>query len=177
MAEHPVTGFDLDTVDKLLTTTRAVRKRLDLSRAVEPEVIEECLDLAVQAPVGGFIPRCHFIVVADPAKKALIATFYKEMHYCTYREMHKQRPKAFPERDARFVESADYLADHFQEVPVLVIPCAEMRSSDPSTFMQASLYAQVLQAAWSFMLALRARGLGSCWTTWRVQPVVATRSV
>jgi nitroreductase len=157
--------MDLSTVDELLTTTRAVRKRLDLTRPVEPEVIEECLDLAIQAPVGGFIPRYHFMVVTDPNKKARIAELYKATYYGPYLSRREKTTKAFPDREERFIEVAGHLADHLHEVPVHVIPCVEGRSSDPSAFAQASLYGQVLQAAWSFMLALRSRGLGTCWTT------------
>jgi nitroreductase len=157
--------MDISTVDKLLTTTRAVRKRLDLTRPVEPEVIEECLNLAIQAPVGGFIPRYHFMVVTDPNKKARIAEFYKATYYGSYLSRREKTAKAFPDREERFLEVAGHLADHLHEVPVHVIPCVEGRPSDPSTFVQASLYAQVLQSAWSFMLALRSRRLGTCWTT------------
>jgi nitroreductase len=160
-----VLEMDIGTVDKLLTTTRAVRKRLDLNRPVEPEVIEKCLELAVQAPVGGFIPRYHFMIVTDPDKKARIAELYKAVYYGPYLNRREQQVKAFPDREERFLEVAGHLAEHLHEVPVHVIPCVEGRSSDPSTFVQASLYAQVLQAAWSFMLALRSRGLGTCWTT------------
>jgi hypothetical protein len=45
--------MDRATVDHLLTTTRTVRRRLDLTKPVEPLVIQECLEIAIQAPNGG----------------------------------------------------------------------------------------------------------------------------
>ena len=162
--------MDLATVDKLLTTTRSVRKRLDLTRPVEPEVIEECLELAVQAPTGGNSQGWHFLVVTDAAKKAQIGELYKQSFYIYARAREEQvsrqeRGQAFKEQMGRVVKSAVYLANHMHEVPVMVIPCIENRVEEMGLMAQASLYGSILPAAWSFMLALRSRGLGTAWTT------------
>ena len=156
--------MDLATVDKLLTTTHSVRKRLDLTRAVEPAVIQRCIEIALHAPTGGNRQGWHFLVVTDAAKKTEIARLYGKAWYA----YNAQRQTAGGAKDAqteRVVDSAQYLADHMHEVPVLVIPCIEGRPERPDPAAQAGLYGSILPAAWSFMLALRARGLGSAWTT------------
>lgn len=150
--------MDLITVDHLLTTTRSVRKRLDLQRPVEIDVLQRCIDVALQAPNGGNLGRYHFMVVTDPAKRAALAELYRKA-YAQY---------LVPSREAygpRIFESANYLAEHLHEVPVHIIPCIEGRVEDGTPFRQATVYGSVLPAAWSLMLALRARGLGSSWTT------------
>lgn len=157
--------MDLATVDHLLTTTRSVKKRLDLSRPVERTVIEDCLEIATQAPVGGNIPTYHFMVVTEPEKKRKLADLYRKFYYEKYVPARETQEVPFPDRDAKFWEVTNCLAEHFHEVPVHVIPCVEGRFEDGPVFAQASRYGQILPAAWSFMLALRARGLGSCWTT------------
>ena len=154
--------MDLITVDHLLTTTRSVRKRLDLTRPVEPEIIQQCIDIALQAPVGGFgFSPYHFMVVTDPVKRASIAKLYNRViDDSNGRTRDTNNPL-----EARIFESVMYLADHLHEVPVFIIPCIEGRLENPSPFEQASKYGSILPAAWSLMLALRARGLGACWTT------------
>jgi nitroreductase len=150
--------MDLTTVDHLLTTTRSVRKRLDLGRPVEPEVIERCLELAIQAPSGSDRQGWHFVVITDPDLRFGIAELYRKS-YGRYRASGPSDPTS------RLQSSADYLAEHFHEVPVLVLFCYEGRVEQSSPATQAGLYGSILPAAWSFMLALRARGLGAAWTT------------
>jgi nitroreductase len=153
--------MDLTTVDHLLSTTRSVRKRLDLARPVEPEVIERCLELAIQAPTGSNRQSWHFVVITDPDLRMGIAELYRRS-YARYRGSAPPDPS---DPNARVVSSSDYLAAHFHEVPVLVLFCYEGRAEQPSPAVQAGLYGSILPAAWSFMLALRARGLGAAWTT------------
>ena len=147
--------MDLATIDKLLTTTRTVRKRLDLTRAVPRDVIEQCLEIAIQAPTGGNIPRYHFVVVTDAAKRAALATLYKRAYLEVYSP---QRQAEVRQSDPRLIESATYLAERLHDVPVLVIPCVE---SPAGQGMGPGVYASILPATWSLMLALRARGVGS----------------
>jgi nitroreductase len=163
-AGHP--QLDL-TLDELLTTTRAVRKRLDLSRPVERSVIEECLQIAQQAPSASNRQHWHFIVVTDPAKRKALADLYRKA-----RETGRtSRPAmSFPSQEREVVyqrvsSSAMYLEEHLHEVPVHVIPCIEGRIEQASISGQAALWGTILPAAWSFMLAARARGLGTVWTT------------
>jgi len=151
--------MDLATVDKLLTTTRTVRKRLDLSRPVEPEIIQACLEIAIQAPTGGNIPRYHFVVVTDAVKRAELGAIYKRSYLEVYSP---ERQEETRQTDPGLIDSANYLAAHMHEVPVLIIPCVEaplVQGTGPGA------YASILPAVWSLMLALRARGLGSAWTT------------
>ncbi len=161
--------MDLATVDHLLTTTHSVRKRLDLARPVEPEIIERCIEIALHAPTGGNRQGWHFVVVADAEKRAAIANFYKQSWYAyDVQRVSTARYAADDPRAAqlpRVRQSAQYLADHMHEVPALVIPCIEGRVENAGVAAQASLYGSILPAAWSLMLALRARGLGSAWTT------------
>jgi nitroreductase len=154
--------MDLTTINHLLTTTRSVRKRLDLIRPVEPEVIQQCLDLAIQAPIGGHLHRYHFVVVTDQDKRARLGDLYKKAYFELYMP---QRNAQNRQENARLLESATYLAEHLHAVPVHIIPCIESRVEDKGCFRQATIYGSILPATWSLMLALRAHGLGSAWTT------------
>ena len=157
--------------DELLSTTRAVRKRLDLTRPVEPELLRECFELAAQAPTGGNSQTWHFVVVTDEAKRRQLGEWYAEGFAMMYGDpdavvarMPTDDP-AYVETTKRVISSAQYLADHLGEVPVHVIPCIAGRTDDAPVAMQAGIWGSLLPAAWSFMLAARARGLGTCWTT------------
>lgn len=154
--------MDLPTIDHLLTTTRSVRKRLDLNRPVEPEVIERCLSIATQAPSGSDRQKWHFVVITEPELRWGLAELYRKSFaaYTNYRMTQSATPPTAAMRD-----SSSYLAEHFHEVPVLVLFCYEGRVEQANVDAQASLYGSILPAAWSFMLALRARGLGAAWTT------------
>lgn len=159
--------MDLNTVDHLLTTTRSVRKRLDFSRPVDLSVVERCLAIAMQAPTGGNQQGWHFVVVTDAAKRRALGDFYRQA-FEVYRAMERPPLAADDPRAAqlpRVVASADYLAQHLHEAPVHVIPCIEGRVEQLPVAAQAPTYGSILPAAWSFMLALRARGLGTAWTT------------
>jgi len=163
--------MDLEATDELLTQTRSVRKRLDLSLPVPRALIEECIEIALQAPTGSNAQGWHFVVVTDAAKRAEIARYYKETlaGYMKMQEAGGPRWTAPGDprkaQEARVRESALFLADHMHEVPVHVIPCVEGRVEKAGVMAQASIYGSILPAAWSFMLAARARGLGMAWTT------------
>jgi nitroreductase len=151
--------MDLVTVDRLLTTTRSVRRRLDLTRPVEPELIQRCLEIAIQAPCGSGVPKYHFVVVTDPIKRAGVAELYRAV-FTKYRQS-----RASQDADPAMVASATYLAEHLHEVPVHVIPCVAGRFETEGAAVQGSRYGDIVSATWSFMLALRARGVGAAWTT------------
>ena len=156
--------------DQLLSTTRSVRLRLDLTRPVARSLIEEYLDLAQQAPSGGNQQGWSFVVVTDPEKRRALGALYKQ-GWDAYLETISARlstdaPGSMPRRDVlRVYRSAQHLADHMGDVPVLVIPCIAGRTEDAGIEEQASQWGSILPAVWSFMLAARARGLGTCWTT------------
>lgn len=157
--------------DELLSTTRSVRKRLDLSRPVEPELVRECIEVATQAPTGGNIQGWHFVVVTDQAKRTQLAEWYAPAFAAMYGNADAALGN-LPQDDPDYVEttkkvigSAQYLADHLAEVPVHVIPCIEGRTDNLPVAWQAAIWGSLLPAVWSFMLAARARGLGTCWTT------------
>jgi nitroreductase len=156
--------------DELLSTTRSVRRRLDLTRPVDPTLIKQCLDLAQQAPSGGNQQGWSFVVVTDPHKRLALGALYKQGWDAYLQRISSQvtsdAPAPKPSRDIeRAYRSAQYLADHMGEAPVLVIPCIAGRMEGASTADQASQWGSILPAVWSFMLAARARGLGTCWTT------------
>lgn len=163
------TPENLEIIDHLLMTTRSVRKRLDLTRPVEPEVIERCLEIAGQAPTGSNRQGWSFLVVTDADKRAQIAEYYKQNWYASNRTRAQRQPSGPQAPSAaeveRLVSSAMYLADHFHEVPLFIIGCYQGRPNNPAPSAQAGLYGSILPAMWSLMLALRARGLGSAWTT------------
>jgi len=151
--------------DELLTTTRSVRKRLDLGRPVPLELVKECLEVALQAPTGSNTQGWHWIVVTDPELRAQIGEYYRRS-YNAYRNS-RDTGRGSAEKQAataRVVTSADWLADHMGEVPVLVIACIFASEELPAE-NQAGLWGSLLPAAWSYQLAARARGLGSAWTT------------
>ena len=160
--------MDFDTV---ATTTRAVRKRLDLDRPVEPEVINECLEIALQAPTGGNGQGWRWVVVTDPAKKKALADMYRQSWQVAYggaRENMQQAAQSpeQAEQQGRVYDSADFLANNLEKVPVFVIPCilGSLPEGTPA-WMAASFLGSIIPATWSFQLALRSRGLGSCYTT------------
>jgi nitroreductase len=147
--------------DELLSTTRAVRKRLDLDRPVPLEVVREALAVAMQAPSGSNSQRWHWIVLTDPDVKARVAEFYKRS-YLPYRQAKPELANAAQERLAA---SSDYLSEVMGQVPVLVIGAISLGASGLPEGNQAGVWGSLLPAAWSLALALRARGLGSAWTT------------
>lgn len=150
--------------DELLTTTRAVRRRLDLSRPVPLEIVREALEVGLQAPSGGNRQRWHWIVLTDPALKAQVAEYYRRS-YRAYREAGGAPANAAA---ARVATSSDHLAEVMAEVPVLVIGAIDTGGAElPAN--QAGLWGSLLPAAWNLALALRARGLGTAWTTLHLQ--------
>ncbi len=161
------------TPDELLSTTRSVRLRLDLTRAVSLALIEECLDLAQQAPSGGNQQGWSFVVVTDPEKRRALGALYKS-GWDTYLQAISERAadqaSAMAGREIlRVFRSAQYLADRMGEAPVHIIPCIAGRSDGATAAEQASKWGSILPAVWSFMLAARARSLGTCWTTLHLQ--------
>jgi nitroreductase len=152
-------GFDLATVDKLLTTTRAVRKRLDLSRPVELDVILECLRIAIQAPTGSNLQTWRWIVVTDPVVRAQLADLYRSAVAGATSARRPEPTAPVSAQRQRVLDSAGYLTEHIGEVPVFVVPCIE--DGGGAGGWAPSIY----PAVWSFMLALRSRGLGSVITT------------
>jgi nitroreductase len=157
--------IDVANADLLLSTTRSVRKRLDFDRPVEREVLLECLELAVQAPTASNRQTWRWIIVVDQDLKTKIADVYRE-------EGRGYLSGAVAEAEAngetarlRVHESALYLAENMERAPALVIPCIEEDLSKGGQKAALVAAGSIVQAAWSFQLALRARGLGSCWTT------------
>ena len=152
--------MDISVTDHLLSTTRSVRKRLDLDRPVERETILACLRLAVQAPTASNSQQWRWMVVTDAGLRAELARLYRESGEAYLRDAAQQ--DNFDAQTQRVIESALYLAEHLHRVPVQVIACQQGR---PEALHPASFYGSIMPAAWSFMLALRSRGLGTTWTT------------
>jgi len=155
--------FDLTQTDALLSTTRAVRKRLDFDRDVPNDVLLECLQLAVQAPTGSNRQGWRWMVVRDPDKKEALAEMYRRVggDYLAAAAADAEDGS----QTGRVLDSANFLAQKLGEVPVMVIPMIIGRLDDDSTNSAAGLMGSIIPAMWSFQLALRSRGLGSCYTT------------
>ncbi len=171
--------FDLETVDRLLTTTKAVRRRLDLTRPVPREVIVECIRLGCYAPNASNAQEWFWVVIDDGDQKRQVAQLYRELLVPRVSQMLQAKLAMGDEAGARISRSILYLADKMPEVPVLVMPCYDVGAAldryermipDPgplglSTHMDSGMFASILPAVWSFQLALRSRGLGSALTT------------
>jgi nitroreductase len=155
--------FDTAQIDHLLSTTRSVRKRLDFTRPVEPELIERCIELAIQAPSGSDRQRWHFVIVTDPELRRGVGEYYRRSFMSYYESRRAAAGAGAPVTPIE--ESSLYLADHMHEAPALAIFCYEGRVEQQGAMAQAAQYGSILPAAWSFMLALRSRGLGTAWTT------------
>jgi nitroreductase len=153
---------DTSSVDELLTTTRAVRKRLDLSRPVDREVILECVRLAMQAPTASNAQDWRWLVITDADKRAAIAEIYRSIgaEYLPYAAANASDPQT-----QRVYQNAFSLTETLANVPVHVIPCLNRRLEGTDLLGAASAWASIIPAGWSFLLALRSRGLGSVWTT------------
>lgn len=154
------------TLDELLTTTRSVRKRLDLERPVPRAVIERCIDIAVQAPNGSNQQYWRWIVVDDPALRRRVAELYRAgmQHQIENPGLRRDVDYSTPEAQ-RIGASVGFLAEHLERVPALVIPVMQGKVEGLDAFSQASHWGSILPAVWNFMLALRAHGLGCAWTT------------
>jgi nitroreductase len=154
------------TPDELLTTTRGVRIRLDLSRDVPDDLIRECVACALQAPAGSNVSRARFVVVKRPQLKRAIAEVYTDVYEREYRPSASYLGRVRQARQELTARSADALPEKLADVPAIVIACvAGGRVDGASALVAASFLGGVLPAMWSFMLAARARGLGTCWTT------------
>jgi nitroreductase len=149
------------SVDDVLTTTRSVRKRLDFETPVPREMLLECLELALQAPTGSNAQGWQWVFVDDAEKKKALADIYRKAA-TPYLDLPKpEYGDVRDEQRPRVYDSAKYLNEHLHEVPVMLIPCLEGRPEGTG----AGFWGSLLPAVWSFMLALRSRGLGSAWTT------------
>ncbi len=160
-------NIDLANSDLLLTTTRSVRRRLDLTRPVPLRLIDECLSVALQAPTGANLQGWSFVGVTDDAKRQSIADLYKSAweQYLTEQSAIYGANEEPEDVSTAVIESAQYLADHLHQVPVHVVPCISPRVESAPLFPTATLFGSVMPAVWSFMLAARARGLGTTITT------------
>ena len=160
-------GFDRATVDRLLTTTRSVRRRLDLDRPVSLALVDECLELALQAPNGSGTEPWRWIVVADPAQRARLGAVYARSSAEYLASLRAADPDL--DENSPAMTSSRTLWEHLGDVPVLVVPCVQLapwhRTSTQRAYAEPSIWGSVFPAAWSFQLACRSRGLGTCLVT------------
>jgi nitroreductase len=158
------------TPDEVLTTTRTVRKRLDLTRPVAPALIRECIEIALQAPSGSNRQGWEWVVITDAEQRSAVSKVYKRALEA-YLDSGASAGNLYaddPERSAvqrRVTDSSRHLGEHMAQVPVLVIPCLRVGRNGLAAGNQAGLWGSILPAAWSYMLAARSRGLGTAWTT------------
>lgn len=161
--------FDLDVTDRLLSTTRAVRKRLDLTRDVPDSVLLDCIRLSQQAPTGSNMQSWRWLVVRDEKKRKRLAELYARAGADYLKQGKEQVASSGHAQTARVLDSSIHLVEHLHEVPVHVIPCLKGRLGEnvPSA-MAAGFFGSIFPAIWSFQLALRSRGLGSVITTFHL---------
>lgn len=168
--------FDLDQIDRLLTTTKAVRRRLDLERPVDRSTVVECIRLASYAPNASNAQEWHWVVVDDPEQRARVGEQYRRCTVEVVSGMLAVKEAEGDEAGARISRSIIHLAERMAEVPVIVIPCYDVEEGSrryghligpdrPTWTMEPGMWASIYPAVWSFLLALRSRGLGSTLTT------------
>jgi nitroreductase len=159
------------SADHVLRTTRAIRKKLDFDRPVPREVIRECLEIALQAPTGSNRQNWHFVVITDEAQKLAMGDLYRravgaaQADVAGLGRIAAADEAAYEAQTARVNSSAHWFFDHVQRSPGMLVPCLNGRVDGTWRMAMASHYGSVFQAAWSFMLAARARNIGSVWTT------------
>jgi nitroreductase len=156
------------SADELLTTTRSVRRRLDLDRPVDAALIEACVELAVQAPTGRNRQRWSFVVVTEPDRKAGLADIWRRgtaVGGTPMPEEDARRAHAKPGTMEKVFDGVDHLYRNLHRMPPLVVPCITGRTEGAPVVEQAGTWGSILPATWSFMLAARLHGLGTCWTT------------
>ena len=156
---------DYSETDRLLMTTKQVRKRLDLTQPVPNEIVLECIDVASRAPIGGNMEVNRWLIIDDPEIKLGLADLYRK-HGTDYLMAGRKQVEELggDPTSKRVVESSIYLLDHLHEVPTMIVPIRQGRSDD-STFGQATFWGSVIPGVWSLQVALRSRGIGSAWTT------------
>ena len=181
MTPSPGPALDLASIDHVLKTTRSVRLRLDLERPVPQALIEDAIEIALQAPTGANTQTWRFMVVTDAALKARIADYYRlgaEAYAAGKTALSRTgvtMMREYPVEDLRqqqrdsLFKSGGFLMENLQRVPAYIIPCIEGRFETDDVFTQASMWGSILPAAWSLMLALRARRVASAWTTLHLQ--------
>lgn len=157
--------FDFTHTDRLMQTTKQVRKRLDLKRTVPTDTVLDCIDIASRAPIGGNMQVNRWLLIDDPEKIKTLASLYED-YGKEYLENGKKQVESLG-NDAtarRVVDSSIYLLEHLKEVPLMIIPVRIGRPGN-SLFDQATFFGSVLPGVWSLQMALRSRGIGSAWTT------------
>ena len=154
---------DPESVDIALTTTRSVRRRIDWERPVQPEVIERCIDIATQAPTGLNLEAWRFLVLTDPARKLGMAELYRKS-FEQMAELRAEYARQTGTQPPALRKVHRDLADRLHEMPALILVCMQGRPDD-TLARQVGFYGSILPAAWSLMVALRTRGLGSTWTS------------
>ena len=162
---EPAQGTTSDDLFHVLETTRSVRRRLDFERPVAPELIERCIDAAVQAPTGLDREAWRFLVLTEAEPKARVAELYRESLAGAGERLRERLPASL-RGETMPGERPTYLglAENLHRMPALVLVCSVGRPPE-EVAMQVAFYGSVLPAAWSLMLALRASGLGTTWTT------------
>ena len=165
--------IDAAPVDEVLATTRAVRRRLDLERPVDNQLLLDCIDLAEQAPTGGNLGSRRWIIVRDQAVKDQLGELYRTTAL-PFMSAAAERLRGTGHPQEQVMASAVYLAEHLAEVPAIVIPTIIGRHDGSG---RPGLFDSVIQAAWSFCLALRARGLGTTWVTAALQDEARVKEI
>lgn len=153
-----------------MSTLRAVRRlRPD---PVPEDALERVLQAAAWAPTGGNAQPWRVVVVREPAAKERLGELYRPV-WRAYVEGHRKllarAPEAVREAAERMIRAGDHLAEHFGQVPVVLVFCfdpSRMAITDaglprPSVVGGASIYTAVENA----LLACRAEGLGCVLTT------------
>lgn len=152
-----------------MSTQRAIRRLR--SDPVDDDVVLRCIELATRAPTGSNRQGWEFVVVRDPEVKHQLARLNRQA-WSVYRRLGGRRSESM----SKIVDAVQWQADHFEEVPVVVVPCLHGRAPVfGAPVVAASYYGSIFPAVQNLLLAARAAGLGATLTTLPLWSVTLAR--
>ena len=148
-------------LSEAMRTQRAIRRLK--SDPVDDEVLLRCIDLAIRAPTGGNMQTWEWVLVRDREVKSKLARFYRQS-WSIYGGLGR-RLRGGDEKTRKIIDAVQWQVDHFEETPVLVIPCLRGLRLSLIPILGSSYYGSIYPAIQNFLLACRAEGLGAALTT------------
>jgi len=160
-------------LEEAITTQRAVRR---LKRDPVPDaLVLRLIELALKAPTGSNAQGWEWIVVRDPAVKARLARQNRRA-FRLYGALGR-RATANDPKMARVLDAVQWQADHFEEVPVVVVACLRGPRLGFPNIAATSYYGSIFPSVQNLLLAARAAGLGAALITLPLWSTFAARRI